>query len=167
MFKSYFLIILALMTSGCISSGSTLGNGTNSIGQPVCLSDCGQIPSVIEKYMKTHGLTTEEDEIDYLMYRIRFSNDKFIRNGLEVDSSSAADFLRWKIGWYEDRYKEKVITDEDFVYKITKGSEKTGKPYVIILPDGSKHNMQFIMQNELNRLEAYQGETPEIPNPKM
>ena len=166
MFKSCFLIILALFISGCASAGSTLGRGVDSIGQPVCLTDCKQIPSQIEKYMKTHDLITEEDEIDYLMYRIRSSNDKFVRNGFEADSVSAVDFLRWKIRWYESHYSDKIDDDEELVTKVMKGSEKTGKPYTIILQDGSKHNLQFVMQNEINNLEAFQGETPEfsIPN---
>ncbi len=163
MFKSRFLILLALIISGCASTGSTFEAGLDSGGQPVCLTDCAQIPSAIAKYTKAHDLTTEEDEIDYLFYRIRFSNDKFIRNGLEVDSASAADYLRWKMGWFEKHHGKKIDDDEKLVAWVMKGSETTGKPYVVILPDGSKHNMQFIMQNELNNLEAYQGEAPEIP----
>ena len=129
------------------------------------MSDCSQIPSQIEKYMRTYRLATEEDEIDYLIYRISSSTNKFIRNGFETDSATAAEFLRWKLMRYQTHHDDKIDDDEEFVVKIMKGSEKTGQPYLVILPDGTKHNLQSIMKNELNNLEIYQGESPEFPTP--
>ena len=152
--KSFIFFILIIAMTGCASTAIPLGNGTDLSGHPVCLTSCDQIPAVIEKYKIGHDLDTEESEIDYLFYRIRSSNVKFIRNGLEANGSSASEFLRWKIGWYEKAFGEKINTDENFVGKVLSGSQKTGKPYVIVLEDGTKHNMQPIMRNELNYLNS-------------
>ena len=71
---------------------------------------------------------------------------------METDSVAAAKFIRWKIGWYEDHYHTKITTLNDFISHVTKGSEKTGKPYTLLFPDGSRHNVQFILQNEADKL---------------
>jgi len=152
--QKIFIFSIFVFLLGC-ASAVQLKNGVDASGSPVCLTDCKEIPATLEKFKKTHDLTTEEDEIDYLFYRIRSSHYKFIRNGLEVDSAAAAEFLRWKIGWYEKHFNEKIDSDEDFVSKVLRGSEKTGKPYLLIPPDGTRHNAQFVMQNELNYLNAY------------
>ena len=140
-----------------------LGNGMDAGGVPLCLTDCKQIPEQLDHYVKDHPIVTEQDEINYFFYRMRVSKNKFIRNGQEVDAADAADYLKWKIKRYEYKHKDKIVTDEDFIYKVMKGSEQTGKPYVVVLQDGSKHNAQKIMLNELNYLESFQGQTPEPP----
>ncbi len=152
--QTIFILLIIALFSGCAPT-SPLKSGVDSLGNPVCLTDCREIPVAVEKFKRTHDLLTEENEIDYLFYRIRSSHDRFIRNGLEVDSPAAAEFLRWKIGWYEKHFGEKIDSDEDFVSKVMRGSERTGKPYILITQDGSKHNAQFVMQNELNYLNAY------------
>jgi hypothetical protein len=144
---------MLIMTSGCASS--QLNRGADSVGNSICLTDCKDIPAAIEKFKKTHDLETERDEIDYLFYRIRSSNKKFDRNGTIYDGPSAAQFLRWKIAWYKNRHHEMITTDEDFVSKIFRGSEKTGSPYYILMENGKKYNAQLVMQNELNYLNAF------------
>ena len=147
------LMLFVVIFSGCAST--SLKNGTNAGVDTVCLTDCNDIPNAIEQFTKTHTLRTERDELDYLFYRIRTSRRKFIRNGMEVESTAAAQFLRWKLGWYKRVYHEAILTDEDFVSRILKGSEKTGRPYEIVMPDGHRYNAQGIMQNELNYLNHY------------
>lgn len=144
---------ILITISGC--AYTQLNQGIDSAGNPICLTDCREIPTVIEKFKKIHDLETEQDEIDYLFYRITRSNKKFDRNGTIYDPFAAAQFLRWKIGWYQNRYHEKISSDEDLVLKIFRGSEKTGKPYFIIMEDGSKYNAQLVMQNELNYLNSF------------
>ena len=129
----------------------------------VCLTNCKEIPSIIEKYMLTHDIITEEDEIDFLFYRIRSSQIRFIRNGEEFDGAAAAQFLRWKMERYQQKHDDPIKTDEDFVVKILSGSKMSGKPYEVVMQDGQKFNLQRIMFNELNCLELFQGETPELP----
>jgi len=159
--QTIFAVSAIFLFSSCASVVG-LKKGVDELGNPVCLTDCNEIPSVIENYIRTHDIITEEDEIDYLLYRIRTSRKKFIRNGTETDGLSAAQFLRWKIGWYERRFNSKIETDEDFILKILRGSEKSGMPYEIIMPNGAKHNVQHVMLNEYVNLERYQGETPEL-----
>src|SRR3989338_7206679 len=107
--QKIFILLIVALVSGC-SSTSQLKNGVDSSGSPVCLTDCSEIPLAVEKYMATHDLITERDEIDYLLYRIQSSHRRFIRNGMESDGTAASQFLRWKIGWYERRYHEKIYT---------------------------------------------------------
>ena len=158
------LLTLLLAISGCATSGPTLQSGIDPAGNPICLTDCKEIPSAIDAYLKNHDLITEEDEIDYLFYRIRTSQRRFIRNGEEHDGGSAAQFLRWKIERHKQKFDDPIKTDEDFVLKILEGSKTTGKPYEVIMPDGTKHNLQFVMVNELNYLERHEGETPDYPS---
>ncbi len=145
------LLILSFFFS--FSAEAKLINGFTAEGAPVYLSDAPEIPKAVKKFQLTRELTTEEGKIDYILSRIRSSKIRFIRNGQETDGDAASQFIRWKIGWYEDHYHTKIKTLRDFVSKVTKGSEKTGKPYIIILPDGSRHNAQDVIQNEADKLE--------------
>ncbi|HTL48352.1 MAG TPA: DUF5329 family protein [Verrucomicrobiae bacterium] len=126
-----------------------------------CLTACDQIPAAVQAFQKIHSLKTEEDEIDYLLYRIRQVNAQFFRNGVTYNGADSAKFLRWKIGWYYKTHHVKIETDEDFVKKVLQGSEKTGKPYQIIMPDGSRHNAQLVMANEMNALNARANTVPQ------
>jgi hypothetical protein len=155
--RSFFVIVLAVSFCPIPAAFSGMANIPR-----ICLTECTQVPSEIEKYTKMHPIKTERDEINYLLYRIRTSHVKFIRNGSEFDAAKAAAFLRWKIAWYQQRHGEKIDNDEKFVAKILKGSETTGEPYRVLFPDGKRVNMQLVMLNEYYCLEAYQGDTPEI-----
>ena|SRR3990167_897372 len=158
-FKQIPLIFLFALAS-CTTYSS--GNGIAPDGRPVCLTDCEGIPAAIEAFKQSHTLGSERDEIDYLLYRIRSSDAKLYRNGSTYNGSDAARFLRWKLGWWYKTYHEVIDTDEDFVAKVLSGSKKSGEPYQIIFPDGSRHNAQAIMQNELNVLNS-QSEMRSLP----
>ncbi|MBI1978334.1 MAG: DUF5329 family protein [Candidatus Omnitrophica bacterium] len=119
----------------------------------MCLENPEGIPDVVRKFFATRDLTTEEGKIDYLLERIRKSDLVFIRNDVEYNGKSSSQFLRWKLGRMERRYKWKINSAKDFVEKITSGSRVSGEPYTVILKDGSQHNLQNILQNELNVLE--------------
>ena len=155
MMKSFMIALSAVFVLSFSShtAEAKLMNGVSGDGRPVFLSEPSEISRAIKKFKLMRDLTTEEGKIDYILSRVRSSQLKFIRNGMETDGDAAAQFMRWKIGWYEDKYKTKIKTPHDFISNITKGSEKTGKPYVLILPDGSQHNAQSILQNEENKLE--------------
>lgn len=139
---------------GICLSASSFSRGMTNQSTPAYLSDKARILSAIQKFYATRDLTTEEGKIDYLLERIRNSKLAFIRNGMQTSGSDAAAFMRWKIGWYENRYHVKIKTAQDFVSLVTSGSKKTGKPYTIILGDGSRHNAQIIIQSELDALES-------------
>jgi hypothetical protein len=150
---SVCISVMLIAISGC--ANAKLNQGIDPVGNPVCLTDCKEIPIAIEKFKKIHSLKSERDELEYLFYRIRSSNEKFDRNGTIYDALAAFRFLRWKIAWYQNRYHERISTDEDFVSKVLRGSEKTGKPYSIIMENGKKYNAQFVMQNELRYLNTF------------
>lgn len=152
--RTYFFIFL-LFCLGCASEQSVpLLSGHAKEGAPVCLADQSAIPAIVKKFYATRDLTTEEGKIDYLLERLRDSKLTFIRNRVEYKGSEAAEFLRWKLNRLRTRYHMKIETAQDFIVKITSGSRVSGEPYVIVLSDGSRHNLENVLQNELNLLES-------------
>ncbi len=150
--KKFLFAILFISLIGCASQGSALLDGKTLEGAPICLDNRDNIPAVVKKFFNTRDLTTEEGKIDYLLDRMRSSRLTFIRNGVEYASDDSASFMRWKL----NRVRSKtggVKTAQEFVSTIASGSKTSGKPYAIILPDGSRHNLQNILQNELDALE--------------
>lgn len=150
--------VVSLLLAVCFGCASRPGKtplleGSTLQGNPVCLENPEGIPDVVRKFFATRDLTTEEGKIDYLLERIRKSDLVFIRNDVEYDGKSSSQFLRWKFGRLKRRYKFKIETAKDFVEQVTSGSRTSGEPYTVILKDGSQHNLQSILQNELNVLE--------------
>lgn len=150
----YVPVVLFLLTLiGCTSAAkeSALLGGETLEGAPICLDNQEKIPAFVKKFFNTRDLSTEEGKIDYLLERISRSKLTFIRNKVEYDSASAAKFMRWKL----DRWKKKgakIETAQGFISFISSGSKTSGQPYTIILQDGSRHNLQTVLQNELNAL---------------
>ena len=148
--RIFFLWILLLV--GCASEPIALLNGIAPSGEPVCLEDRANIPAFVEIFYATRDLTTEEGKIDYLFERVKNSHLTFIRNKVEYTGPQAAAFLRWKLGRMEKRHHIKINTAQDFVSEVVSGSRISGDPYTVILPDGSRQNFQFVLQNELDLL---------------
>lgn len=146
-----FIILIASLC-GCASKQPTLLSGQTLERAPICLDNQDNIPSIVKKFFNTRDLTTEEGKIDYLMERVRNSKLTFIRNRVEYDSASAAGFLRWKLNRWQKK-GAKIKTAQDFVLTVSSGSAMSGQPYALILQDGTHHNLQSILQNELNALE--------------
>jgi hypothetical protein len=114
----------------------------------------------------TRDLTTEEGKIDYLLERIRGSKLIFVRNKVEYVGPAAASFLHWKLDRWRSRHYAKITTAQEFVNLITRGSKVSGEPYSAILKDGTRHDLQNVLQNELDALEACLKQLP--PNsPEM
>ena len=151
--REWFLVFL-LFCFGCASQEVPLLSGFTQEGTPVCLADRGDIPAIVQKFYKTRDLTTEEGKIDYLLERLRSSKLVFFRNRVEYNGASAAEFLRWKLDRFRARYHMKIETAQDFVSQIASGSKTSGQPYAVVLSDGSRHNLQYVLQNELNALES-------------
>ena len=151
--KTLFIIFLLASCFGCASQGTPLLEGVTLQGNPVCLANPEGIPDIVRKFFATRDLTTEEGKIDYLLERVRKSDFIFIRNKVEHDGRSAAEFLRWKMGRMERRYHVKIKTAQDFISQVASGSRMSGQPYAVVLSDGTRHNLQNILQNELNALE--------------
>ena len=148
-----FLLFLVLFV-GCASEPVVLLNGRTAAGDLVCLDDQSEIPAIVQKFYATRDLTTEEGKIDYLIERVINSKLTFIRNRVEYTGPSAAGFLRWKLGRMEKRHNVVIKTAQDFVSQVVSGSRMSGEPYEVVLSDGSRHNLQYVLQNELDQLEA-------------
>lgn len=144
-----FLVVLLLLLQGA-AGASSFDDAMDAGGERVCLTDCDEIQAAMDKFSETRSLKSEKDELEFMLYRIRSSGLRFDRNGQVYDSKDATSFLRWKIGWYASKHHEMIKTDEDFVEKILKGSEKTGEPYSLIMKDGKRYNAQSVMKHELN-----------------
>ncbi len=152
--KREWLFLIFLICAGCASQPVALLDGVTSEGAPICLEDRAGIPAVVQKFFATRDLSTEEGKIDYLLERIRNSELVFVRNGVEYLGSGAADFLRWKLNRIERRHHIKINTVQAFVSEVASGSRMSGEPYAVILRDGSRHQLQKLLQNELDMLES-------------
>ncbi|GEM_PF-3368857 len=153
--KTKFLIIefsMIMLLYGCASNPPALLNGRSLEGAPICLDNREKIPAIVRKFFNTRDLTTEEGKIDYLIERVRNSKLVFTRNKVEYDGASAATFLRWKLNRWQTK-GAKIDTAQKFISVITSGSTTTGQPYTVILQDGSRQNLQNVLQNELDLLE--------------
>ena len=146
--------VLFLLCLGCASEKVALLEGMALDGAPVCLENRSQIPALVRKFYATRDLTTEEGKIDYLIERVRTSSLVFIRNQVHYSGPGAAEFLRWKLRRLEKRWHVKVETAQDFVSQVASGSRMSGDPYAVVLGDGSRHDLQDVLQNELNALKA-------------
>ena len=152
--KREALLCFVLFLAGCASQQAPLLMGVSESGTAVCLEDQAVIPGFVQKFYETRDLTTEEGKIDYLIERVKSSDLTFIRNKVEYTGPAAASFLRWKLSRMESRHHVKIKTAEDFVSEVVSGSRITGEPYTVILKDGSRHNFQNVLQNELDVLES-------------
>ena len=147
-------VLFLVLCGGCATNQVALLNGVSQEGTPICLANPTGIPAVVQRFFATRDLTTEEGKIDYLLDRVRHSDLLFIRNKVEYQGAGAADFLRWKLNRMEKRYHVKVKTAQDFISQVTGGSRTSGEPYTVVLSDGSRHNLQNVLQNELSVLES-------------
>lgn len=150
--RRLLFIVLIASLYGCAQQRPTLLSGQTLEGAPICLDNQDNIPAIVKKFFNTRDLTTEEGKIDYLMERIQNSKLTFIRNKVEYDSASAASFMRWKLNRWQKKGM-KITTAQDFVSFVSSGSAMSGQPYAVILQDGTRHNLQSILQNELIALE--------------
>lgn len=71
-------------------------------------------------------------EIDELISFVEKSGARFIRNGQEYSGVQGAEHLRQKLANAGDRVK----TTEDFITGIASKSSISGKPYLVLFPDG-------------------------------
>lgn len=91
---------------------------------------------------------TEKARIQYLIESVEaLEGAKFIRNGREYDARAASSHLRLKLTTLGDR----VRTAEDFINLCASRSSMTGKPYVIILADGSRLQSEAFFRSRLQR----------------
>jgi hypothetical protein len=98
---------------------------------------------------------SEKEKIESLIRTVEGLKDaRFIRNGSEYDSSSAAKFLRRK---WESQAKE-IATARDFIDKAASNSSASGKPYMIKFKEGKVVKCGDYLAGELKRIEGGKGE---------
>lgn len=94
-------------------------------------------------------LLTEKQKIESMIRSVELlSNAKFVRNGSEYPSSSAARFLRAK--WNAN--SGTVRTAADFIDKVGSASGTTGEPYLIRFKDGREVKSRDFFTDELKKL---------------
>ena len=88
----------------------------------------------------------ETKRIDYLIVSVETLNGaKFVRNGKEYDGKKAASHLRLKLKNTADR----VQSAEDFIQICASKSYLSGKPYLIVFPDGKTMTSEEFFRQKL------------------
>jgi len=88
----------------------------------------------------------EKNKIEFLISSVENLKDaKFIRNGSEYNGQEAAKHLRMKLRRAGDR----IQTADDFIRLITSKSSVSGKPYLIMLPDGKTIKSEKYFRDKL------------------
>ena len=78
---------------------------------------------------------------------------RFIRNGDSYNSTDAASHLRRKFDYAKDRLNS--VTD--FIDKLASASWFSGKPYLVVLPDGRQQKARDYL---ISRLEVVKAKCP-------
>ncbi|MFM7180259.1 MAG: DUF5329 family protein [Verrucomicrobiales bacterium] len=93
----------------------------------------------------------EKAKIQTLLAHLEgLADAKFVRNGSDYDSKTAAKFLRGK---WEANEKD-IKTAADFIAMAATASSTTGKPYLIRLKDAPEVPCADYLNAELKKLEA-------------
>lgn len=88
----------------------------------------------------------EAARIQYLIKAVEgLKGVKFIRNGSEYGSRRAAEHLRLKL----DKAGPRVKTAEDFISLIGSGSSLSGRPYLLLFPDGRTMDSETFFREQL------------------
>lgn len=74
------------------------------------------------------------DAIEHLISLVADSELTFVRNGKRYEGADAADHMRKKYEYFDDD----IASPEDFIRLAASRSLISGKPYFVILSDGSR-----------------------------
>lgn len=85
--------------------------------------------------------------IDHLIAFVKESKLEFIRNGVSYAGPAAADHLAMKYAATKDR----LSTADEFIDNIASKSSLTGKPYMIVWPDGTQAVAADWLHEELKK----------------
>ena len=88
--------------------------------------------------------------IDHLIAFVRDSKLEFIRNGVSYPAAAAADHLASKYAMGKDR----LSTADEFIDNVAAKSSMTGKPYMIVWPDGTSAPSADWLHEELKKYRA-------------
>lgn len=152
--RPLFLFLVMIVISGCSSVNyKTAADGSVFHPDEIILLDRAEVQQArLERFLNTYPSPTELNKIDYLISSIMTTESRFIRNREEYQSSVAARWLRWKM--HHPQYKDNpILTARDFVERVADCSRRTGLPYEVMVPDGRRLPLQYVLQCELNDLE--------------
>ncbi len=152
--KLHLLFIVIFLISGCTTI-THLGDGYDQSGSCVYLSAPETLKESFSELVVPEAdfWKTEDAKIQYLIKRIRISKLGFERNGKKYSPGKAATFILWKKNLA--KWNSQVHSAQDLVDVVCSGSATSGQPYRVICDDGTQHNLQSVLQNELNALEEY------------
>ena len=106
----------------------------------------------LKQFVETSRSFTETDKINYLLAAIRSSGITFVRNGDHYNGDVASRWLRWKM--MHPQYRDKpIVTARDFVDRVCLRSERSGRPYEVILSDGVRDRLRKVLNYELLALD--------------
>ncbi|MDP3920472.1 MAG: DUF5329 family protein [Candidatus Omnitrophota bacterium] len=148
------IILVTLATTGCAnapSKGHYESETSIHSAKHEYLDEHHQARA--EDFLRRHADYTERNKINYLLDVVKNSELTFIRNGMEYDSAAASRWLLWKSAHRQYR-EDPITTAEDFVNRVTMGSNATGIPYEIVFPDGTHERVWRLLAHELSALES-------------
>jgi len=139
--------VFLILNTGCASLRNC--NYSEAPSGQLFFSTTSELESP-QDFSKWANLPTERNKIRYLLERIAASKYLFIRNGAPHDGKAARQWLLYKMSHWVNG----VDTANDFVARVANGSLKTGKPYLVKLPDGKVYTLDSILRNELSAFES-------------
>lgn len=93
----------------------------------------------------------EKKKIEFLISSVEsLKGAKYVRNGEEYDGKKAAEHLRIKL----EKVGGRVKTAEDFITLIASKSYMTGKPYMILFPDGKTVEAEKFLREKLKEFNS-------------
>jgi hypothetical protein len=97
------------------------------------------------------------ETIDFLIASVAQSDLTFVRNGKRYAGPEAAEHMRKKYDYFDDD----IVSAEDFIRLAATRSLLSGKPYFVILADGTRAKTADWLGSRLNdyRLQTAQ-QTP-------
>lgn len=155
--KIYSLVISCILLAGCKTispaAPSSLITGSQIPEQKIYLDTTENQAVRLAVFLKNRTSLTEMDKIRYLLAGIRKSPYQFERNGATYESSQAMRWLRWKMTHSQYR-SDPIRTAKDFVTRVADRSLTTGQTYKLVIDGRTTVDLQPVLQNELDALEA-------------
>jgi len=143
----FFLLAVTGIQPGCVTSSMTL-DPKRSLGPSPDFDSMRPFRDLLKKEPGTFNY--ERARINYLLERVTKSPYNLIRNGRRYTGKRGANHLRWK---YFFRTPKHLRTAEEFIGESATYSRNSGKPYLVEFPDKQKAPLDFILTQELRRLD--------------
>jgi len=151
--KQMMVLTMCLALMGCGGSSGGPGTHVSSLGADTYLDSVPNHQARVETYLQRGQNISEREKIIFLLDVVNGAESVFLRNGKRYDSDQANRWLRWKLS-HPEFHKSLVVTARQFIDYVATRSNRTGKPYQVIMPNGQRYDLAMLLHNELTRLEA-------------